>query len=261
MQLEVISHQPESPSHHTPLLFVHGAWHGAWCWELFLPYFATYGYAAHAVSLRGHGQSDGATKLRWFSVSDYIADIVQVAQTLPAPPVLIGHSLGGYTVQKYLERYDAPAAILLASVPVSGILGFALRYARRHPWQFLKAQLRLNPWHLIGTPDLMREALFSPSLPAEAQARHYARLQAESFRMELDAVALALPRPKKITCPILVMAAANDQVFTVAEAQATARAYGTDAVIFPDMAHDMMLEPAWQQVADTIIGWLRERGF
>jgi alpha-beta hydrolase superfamily lysophospholipase len=79
--------------------------------------------------------------------------------------------------------------------------------------------------------------------------------------MELDAVALALPRPKKITCPILVMAAANDQVFTVAEAQTTARAYGTDAVIFPDMAHDMMLEPAWQQVADTIIRWLRDRGF
>ena len=47
-------------------------------------------------------------------------------------------------------------------------------------------------------------------------------------------------------------------MFTVAEAQATARAYGTDAVIFPDMAHDMMLEPAWQQVADKIIGWLRD---
>jgi pimeloyl-ACP methyl ester carboxylesterase len=261
MQLEVISHQPEGQPHPTPLLFVHGAWHGAWCWELFLPYFAQHGYAAHAVSLRGHGQSDGAAKLCWFSVSDYIADIVQVVQTLPAPPVLIGHSLGGYTVQKYLERYDAPAAVLLASVPVSGILGFALRYARRHPWHFLKAQLRLNPWYLIGTPDLMRETLFSPNLPPAVQARHCARLQAESFRMELDAVALALPRPKKIRCPILVLAAANDRVFTVAEAQATAYAYGTEAVIFPDMAHDMMLEPAWQRVADHIIKWLRDRGF
>jgi pimeloyl-ACP methyl ester carboxylesterase len=156
MQLEVISLRPEGSPHPTPLLFVHGAWHAAWCWELFLPYFAQHGYAVHALSLRGHGQSDGAAGLRWYSVSDYIADIVQVVQTLPAPPVLIGHSLGGYTVQKYLQRYDAPAAVLLASVPVAGILGFALRYARRHPWHFLKAQFCLNPWYLIGTPTLMR---------------------------------------------------------------------------------------------------------
>jgi pimeloyl-ACP methyl ester carboxylesterase len=42
----------------TPLLFVHGAWHGAWCWdEYFLDFFAGRGYRALAVSLRGHGNS------------------------------------------------------------------------------------------------------------------------------------------------------------------------------------------------------------
>ena len=141
---------------------MHGAWHAAWCWEYFLPYFAQQGYTAHALSLRGHGQSDGAARLRWYSVADSLADIMQVAQTLPAPPILIGHSLGGYMIQKYLERYDAPAAVLLASVPVTGILGFALRYARRHPWHFLKAQLYLNPWYLdLGLPPSCGNALFA----------------------------------------------------------------------------------------------------
>ncbi|MBC7517162.1 MAG: alpha/beta hydrolase [Alkalinema sp. FL-bin-369] len=43
----------------SPIFFVHGAWHAAWCRENFLPYFANHGYAAYAVSLRGHGTSEG----------------------------------------------------------------------------------------------------------------------------------------------------------------------------------------------------------
>jgi hypothetical protein len=42
--------------------------------------------------------------------------------------------------------------------------------------------------------------------------------------------------------------------------EATARAYGTQAALFPDMAHDMMLEPGWQSVAQTIRTWLNARG-
>ena len=41
-----------------PLLFLHGGYCDSWCWEpYFLPFFASKGYAAHAVSLRGHGGS------------------------------------------------------------------------------------------------------------------------------------------------------------------------------------------------------------
>ncbi len=43
-----------------PLLFVHGGYCDAWCWSPhFLPWFAAKGYAAHALSLRGHGASGG----------------------------------------------------------------------------------------------------------------------------------------------------------------------------------------------------------
>jgi len=30
--------------------------------------------------------------------------------------------------------------------------------------------------------------------------------------------------------------------------------------MFPDMAHDLMLETGWQLVADRIIAWLSEKG-
>jgi alpha-beta hydrolase superfamily lysophospholipase len=59
---------------------------------------------------------------------------------------------------------------------------------------------------------------------------------------------------------MLVLGAANDALFTSREVEATARAYGMEAEIFPDMGHDMMLDIGWQNVAGRILQWLRERG-
>jgi len=63
MKLEILSEKPKGTQKQKPILFVHGAWHGAWCWEKFLPYFAENGYAAYAVSLRGHGNSESSILL------------------------------------------------------------------------------------------------------------------------------------------------------------------------------------------------------
>ncbi len=258
MQLEVLANVKQV-TQRSPILFVHGAWHAAWCWENFLPYFADHGYGAYAVSLRGHGESEGRDRIRWHSAAhDYVADLAQVIETLPQPPILVGHSMGGYVVQKYLETHQASAGVLLASLPVSGLFGFAVRFGLRHPWPLLKSQLLLNTWHLIETPELAKEAFFSPEMSAEEVDRHFARLQPESFRMTFEMALLNLPRADRVRTPMLVLAAENDRVFSVAEAEATAIAYGTKAVVFPGMAHDMMLEANWQQVADRILSWLGE---
>jgi len=83
MQLEIITQEPPAKPHPTPILFVHGAWHGAWCWaEHFLPHFAERGYSAHALSLRGHGASAGRAQLRRTRIADYVADVAQVAGQL-----------------------------------------------------------------------------------------------------------------------------------------------------------------------------------
>jgi pimeloyl-ACP methyl ester carboxylesterase len=50
--LEVIDKGPALESDKTPLLFVHGAWHGAWCWdEHLLDYFAAKGCRSLAVNV------------------------------------------------------------------------------------------------------------------------------------------------------------------------------------------------------------------
>jgi alpha-beta hydrolase superfamily lysophospholipase len=261
MHLEILTEKPVSAARSTPILFVHGMWHAAWCWEEhFLPYFAQHGYASNALSLRGHGESEGHEGLRWTSLNDYVADVAQVIGQMKILPVLVGHSMGGMIVQKYLESNAAPAAVLLASAPPTGVLAATLRVALRHPLAFLKAGLTLSMFQVIGTPRLAQDALFSDDMPIEKMRRYASRLQNESFRAYLDMTALSLPHPTLVKMPILVVGAADDRFISIPELQATGLAYRTQAEVLPHMAHDMMLEARWREAADLILDWLNKQG-
>ena len=258
--LEVIDRGAVSESHPVPLLFVHGAWHAAWCWdEHFLDFFAGHGYRALAVSLRGHGGSPTRKRLRDLSFADFVEDITAAADELPSRPVVVGHSMGGVLVQRYLESRAAPAGVLMASMPPQGYLRSGLRWIRHHPWHFAKLTVTGKSLPHVSTPELARERFFSTHTPDAVVVRYAARLQEESARAGLDGL-VKLPRPARVKTPLLVLGAGEDGAVTQDEVRATARAYRTTAEFFPQMGHNMMLEPGWQTVAERIDAWLRARG-
>lgn len=258
--LEVIDKGCCSDSHPVPLLFIHGAWHAAWCWdEHFLDFFADKGYRALAVSLRGHGNSLTSKPLRTCSIADYVDDVGSVADSVLSRPVVIGHSMGGFVVQKYLASCAAPAGVLVASFPPRGIGGFLLRKMRVHPWLVTRALITGKSLRSVNTPELARESFFSAQTPGSEVVCYAARLQEESARVALD-MTRNLPRPKRVTTPLLVLGAECDGIITTKEVRATARAYRTEAEIFPEMGHDMMLEPGWAAVAERIHRWLGPHG-
>lgn len=257
--LEIIERGRCTDSHPVPLLFVHGAWNAAWCWdEHFLGFFGDRGYRALALSLRGHGGSTPAS-VRNCSFADYLDDVASVADSLPTHPVLIGHSMGGGLVQMYLESTDAPGAVLMASVPPQGYLQSGLRWIRRHPWHFAKMSVTGNSLPYVNTPELARELFFSPSTPEEVVRAYAERLQEESSRIARDGV-LRLPKPERVSTELMVLGALEDRAVTREEVIATARAYCTEPIFFPGMGHSMMLEPGWQAVAECIDDWLVGRG-
>jgi len=257
MKLEIISREPPVLKFDAPLLFVHGACHAAWSWdENFLPFFAEHGFSSHAVSLRGHGKSEGGEQLKWCSAADFVADVCQAVSELPKMPVVIGHSLGGFIVQKFLEKTDAPAGILVAPSPSEGMFWSGVKLQLQNPWLFTKVAFRQDFQMLYNTPERAKKFLFSADADDEKVSEYSRRFGKESYRAAMEMI-YNLPNPKKVKTPLLVLGGANDAIIAPKKIEKTARAYNADCKIFPRMAHDLMLERDWQTVADFMINWLR----
>jgi pimeloyl-ACP methyl ester carboxylesterase len=236
------------------ILLVHGAWHGPWCWDDFAQRLRQQGHDVRAVRLRGHDQRPGRI---WHRVRHYVEDVKRAAGQFDHPPVLVGHSMGGFVVQRYLERNQAAAAVLMASVPTGGALPATARLAAHHPIAFMKVNLLWSLRPFIATPGLVRELFFAPDTPREVVDRCRVRLQDESYPAFVDLL-LGLRRRRTSEVPVLVLGAELDGFFTLGETRRTARAYRTEAEIFPGIGHDMMLDDGWPGVADRVDGWVRE---
>ncbi|KKC04119.1 alpha/beta fold hydrolase, partial [Mycobacterium nebraskense] len=218
--LEVIDKGSCTRDHPVPLLFVHGGWHGAWCWEHFLDFFADAGYRAAAVSLRGHGASPTAKPLHKVSIADYIDDVRSVSDKLGGP-VLIGHSLGGFVIQRHLEDRTAPAAVLVGSVPPQGVLTLAMRVWRRRPSMTMEAWSDRSLLKFLATPALAREYLFCADTPEAIVESCRQRAGAESVRAAMTDPMVRRVRTRRVTTPILVLGARYDGFVSVGEVRAT----------------------------------------
>lgn len=261
MHLEVISRYPETSSGGPPLVFVHGSYADARCWDdHFLPYFAEHGYEAHALSLRGHGRSDGRLRLLTWRLADYVADLARVVDDLAQPPVLIGHSMGGMVIQKYLAAEPGAAAgmVLMASVPPDGLLPVNMRMAARHPLLFQQMVMLVTLGPATMTPFVMQRLLFSPRMPAARVWSLLERAQGESQAVGLDMLGLDPLRldPDALTMPVLVMGARDDVLVAPSVIADTAAFYGVAPCLVPDLAHAMMMDLNWRSAAQEILRWL-----
>ncbi len=79
-------------------VLVHGAWHGAWCWERVTPLLQAAGHAAHAVTLTGVGERAHLLPLLGKSITlqTHIDDVLGLIQAQELDDfVLVVHSYGG----------------------------------------------------------------------------------------------------------------------------------------------------------------------
>jgi non-heme chloroperoxidase len=240
-----------------PLLFVHGAFTGAWCWtDHFLPYFASQGFRACALSLSGHGGSPGRERLDWVSIADYVSDLEQAVSAVGGDPIIVGHSMGGFVVQKYLERAAASGVVLMASVPPQGLLSASIALAFSNPGLFADVNSMMH--HGRVSLDALQHVLFANPVEVDKLRACYRRMQPESQRAMWDMTFFNLPQLRRERCPpMLVLGAACDILVPASQAEQAASYYGTQAEVFPDMGHLMMLEAGWQKVAERIIEWMR----
>lgn len=233
------------------IVLVHGAWHGPWCWVHVDAELKRRGHRVTSIALPGH-ETPGRRDRLWTTINHSVDALRTSVAACADPPLLVGHSMGGYVVQRYLESADVDAAVLVASVPVKGALAANLRLLRSHPRRTVSAMLSANFIRLVDDPDTVRQLFFTEDTPEEVVGAVAERLQNESAR----AIAAMIARPsrtERVTTPVHVVAAERDAIFTLEEQRQLAAAYRTQVVELHG-GHDLMLDTGWPQLTEFIDG-------
>ena len=231
------------------LLFVHGSWHGAWCFENYLNFFAATGIGAAALDLRGHGglkQDDLFVASGQCEMAD---DVCEAVSALDRPVVVVGHSAGAAIAAQAATRTTLPGLVLLAPSPPAQIPG-------------LKKLPEVPDGKPCPPPDFQtaRRRFYPNSSEAEART-YYEMLTPESPTLLNDRRALRVKCDRtRISGPILVIAAGREDPIMHAEGQdfATARFFDAEYYFSADAGHCFMLEADWRREAEIILRWFRK---
>jgi hypothetical protein len=262
MKLAHTSEGKVTDKHPFPVLFIHGAWQSAWFWrEKFMPYFASKGFECHALDLRGHGDSESVPRINSAGLSDYLADITEVAKSLPKDPILIGHSMGGLLTQMYIKDNPVKAAVLVASCPPFGMKETFERLVKQHRGLAIKYLLTRNTRVAIQDKALTKEFFFRKEFPDKIFDDYYRKFEIESYKavnQMRKGIGTTGLNPRKI--PVQVIGGGDDYFFSPNEVRETALLYDTEAYIAEGQGHTLMAESEWQKTADEIIAWLGGNG-
>jgi pimeloyl-ACP methyl ester carboxylesterase len=156
-----------------PILLVHGAWHGAWCWATLQAELDRRGLPSYAVDLPGHGLST-------LPLGDLHGDASHVAAVLAGiddEVVLVGHSYGGAVIT---QAAGSAHTIANRVAHLVYLTGFALDDGES-VWKFARSRPRLSvalDAAVVGgddgmshvDPDAAPAALYGSCPPAAVSA-------------------------------------------------------------------------------------------
>lgn len=252
------------------IVFVHGVSHGAWCWEKFVDYFTKIGYACFAVNLRGHGDDNknkkGTLKKYVNDVSrciDYCKIFCKDNKIPYSKPSLIGHSMGGGIVEKYMNKNSNKIknAVLFAPATAQGMRGsaftttFSKTGGNTFPtilgWRTNKKLINSN--FFVAKTDNKN---FTPRITDEKELEFYdKRLCSENMLAMWGLIVFKLSKPN---IPVFVIGSDKDAYFPTDSLKKTADFYGTKPMILRGLCHDMMLEPEWEKAAESVLEFIKK---
>ena len=241
MELEII--KKCNSSHTRSIIFVHGAYHAAWCWtEYFLDYFYNQGLDVYAFSFRNHGKSEKVEKVYSITVTDLVEDLEQVIALVQKDIVIIAHSLGCRIVGKYLEKkfHSIKGIVYISPMPV-----------RHNIFQLARMQKQQKHMSLA-------DKCFSGRLTKKEEEYYADLMEEESYKVEYSMMKKQKQYSKKVLqIPSLILGSLADQCILTQTIYDNASLLQANVVFFNRLCHNMMLDPEWKNAADVILQFIK----
>lgn len=191
----------------------------------------------------------------------------RLVMELDAPPIIIGHCLGGLVAQALVCRGHGTCGIALAPVPPKGVWHM--------PWSTLRvvAPRLIDPFGrhsgVMLTPRQFHYALMNASTRAESDCAYeryavpastHLLLQAGLANFDPYAQIVDVGRHKRP--PLLLIAGERDRFVTPSVVQSNHRLYHKSSAIteyreFAGRTHLLMVQEGWREIADHALEWAR----
>lgn len=247
-----------------PVLLIHGMWSTPATFDRLRPVLEAAGHETHAPALLFHDRPVGlppAPGLRDLPIRAYVDQLEAEALKLGAPPVILGHSMGGLLAQLLGARIDHAGLVLLSPAAAANAQSFSL-----DPFKTLKNVIL--KWGWWDEPTLCDEAgarwgIFN-GVPEAVTRAEIAALVWDSGRVLAE---MALPPAfgrttqvdyARLDRPALVVVGSDDRITPPGIARATARnlAGTVDYHELPGAPHWIFWGELERQVAAMVVEWL-----
>jgi hypothetical protein len=249
------------------MVCVHGAWEGPWVFRAWTAFFAGEGWSVRALTLPGHEPGGNA---RGMGLADAVEALAQAVLD-PGRTVLVGHSLGGWIVLKYLERRAVAASVLLMPLPPRGLSAEARRKVRAHGGWRLKAKVITGGACPLENPEALRTLGFGESAPEATVKRFIAESVPEGGRLLRQIALLPLAsflggglregrlRKTQRGRPHLIVASEADALVTPSDLEPAARTLGAEMLRLETAPHNVLLTDHALPLAGQVNFWLSRR--
>ena len=208
----------------TNFILVHGASHGAWCWERVVPLLLADSRVeeAIAVDLPGHGALREGKPVADITLDDYVSHVVERIETGNLENVIIvGHSLAGLTLPPVTHRVEARLRRVIYLASATPEKGHTVMGLMDHPQSPVQRGLSM-------------EAMFCNDLDAESSQWLLSQLVDEPPRLMETPV--DVPRaPSAVPSTYILLE--RDEALPPEIQREQARTAGVDEVVSFDSGH------------------------
>jgi pimeloyl-ACP methyl ester carboxylesterase len=257
------------------IVFITGAFVSNTCWDDWKSFFQQKGYNTYAPAwpykdataetLRARRANNQDKQLALLTLGQVVEHYVSFIKSLPEKPIVIGHSFGGLLTQIMVNKDITAAGVAIHSVPPFGVIPYEFSFLKAG-WRSLGLFTPRSKTYMMSFATW--QYAFVNGMPLDQQKAAY-----ETYTIPESKTVARGPLTKaayvdfkKPHAPLLLTAGDQDNIMPAHLNYRNFKAYSqtngsvTEFKLHSGRNHHVLGQPQWQEAAEEIYTWIKQKG-